>query len=92
MLCGGSSRAWASRITAAALVLWLSSCAMPAGRDNPSYQAGFGDGCASASAAESAIPRAPQRNEALYASDADYRAGWISGRDACRMQGGAPRL
>jgi len=65
---------------------------MPTEPDNPSYQAGFGDGCASAGAAESAIPRAPQRNETLYASDADYRSGWISGLASCRMQGGPPRL
>ena len=60
--------------------------------NSPSYSAGFGDGCASASAEEAAVPRRPQRDETLYAKDPDYRAGWISGLASCRMQSGPPRL
>jgi len=76
----------------AAFALLLLACATPADRGSPTYQAGFGDGCATASAEGGAIRRPPQRNEALYAEDPGYRSGWVSGHAACRTMGGPPRL
>jgi hypothetical protein len=62
-------------------------------RDSPSYSSGFADGCATASAEGRMIPaRQPQRDPTLYAKDADYRAGWLSGQATCRTEGGPPRL
>ena len=79
------------RMTLLALGLVLSACAAGGERTSPSYEAGFSDGCATASAQSSALPRMPQRNEVLYARDPDYRAGWISGQATCRMTSGPPR-
>jgi len=59
---------------------------------SPAYEAGFDDGCATASAEAAPIPRPAKRDETAFSKDADYRAGWISGHAACRMQGGPPRL
>jgi len=66
-----------TRVLAAAAVLLLVACAPMGDQASPSYSAGFADGCATASAEGTALPRQPQRNEALYAKDRDYRAGWI---------------
>ena len=62
-------------------------CAGAANRDSPAYEAGFSDGCATASAEGSGVPKAPQRDAALYRSDADYRAGWASGHASCARPG-----
>jgi hypothetical protein len=59
---------------------------------SPFYEAGFADGCATASAETGPIPRPSQRDEALYAQDSGYRAGWISGHASCRTPDGPPRL
>lgn len=81
------------RIAAAALTLFLSACAATGDTDSSSYSGGFADGCATASAEGTATPaREPQRDQALYAKDPDYRAGWISGHATCRQQGGPPRF
>ena len=80
------------RIVAAGLALGLLACGMPEKPAGPSYDAGFGDGCASAGAEMAAIPRQARRDEQLYAKDPDYRAGWVSGHATCRMEGGPPRL
>jgi len=81
------------RFFAAALTLLIAACADSAPQtDSAFYQTGFGDGCASANGENAAIPRNPMRDETLYAADSGYRAGWISGHAACRMQGGPPRL
>jgi hypothetical protein len=81
------------RVAAAALTLFLSACAAAGDQDSPSYSAGFADGCATASAEARPIPaRQPQRDQALYTKDSDYRAGWISGHSTCRTEGGPPRF
>jgi len=63
----------------------------PADR-SPSYDAGFGDGCATANSEGAPVLRTATRDEAAFSGDADYRAGWISGHAACRMTSGTPRL
>ena len=81
------------RIAAAALIFVVSACVTAGEPNSPSYSSGFADGCATASAEGTAIPaREPQRDQALYAKDPDYRAGWISGHATCRMEGRPPRL
>jgi hypothetical protein len=53
-------------------------------RNTPSYREGYDDGCATAST-PSANPREGEtRDDALYQSDAAYRAGWKSGVSMCR--------
>jgi hypothetical protein len=92
MSSGGSSEGALSRGVPLLLALFLCACAASPDRDNPSYEAGFADGCATASAENPSIPRNPQRDEALYAGDSNYRSGWISGHATCRMTEGRPRL
>jgi hypothetical protein len=92
MWCGGSSETATTRFAAATLTLLLSACSTAVPTESPAYQAGFADGCATASAEGSGVLRAPQRNEALYEGDPGYRAGWISGHATCRMPSGPPRL
>ena len=71
----------------------LLACAAPDDAErSPAYDAGFGDGCATASAEMAAVPRPATRDEAAFSRDADYRKGWLSGHAACRMPSGPPRL
>jgi hypothetical protein len=74
-----------------AAALLACAAAEPANR-SPAYEAGFGDGCATAGAETAAVPRPAQRDEQAFLGDSDYRAGWISGHSACRMQAGPRRL
>ena len=77
-------------IVVLALALVLLGCESPAMtmrmERSPDYEAGFGDGCANASAQGPGVPREPRRNEMLYANNADYRQGWNSGNVQCRAQ------
>ena len=52
-------------------------------RRSPSFQEGYADGCAAASAQGSNYREGPARDEALYKSDAAYRAGWSNGFQTC---------
>jgi hypothetical protein len=88
----GSLKDKPMRLLAAVFALPLFACAPMGDTASPSYSAGFADGCATASAEGTALPRQPQRNEALYAKERDYRAGWISGHATCRTEGRPPRL
>jgi len=67
-------------------------CAGAAGvaRDNPVYEEGYADGCATASTAGRPGQTKDMRDAALYEKDADYRAGFTSGVASCRI--GPPRL
>ena len=53
-------------------------------KNSPSFKEGYGDGCAAASTQSSNYREGPYRDKALYASDANYRAGWGNGYQACR--------
>ncbi|HXJ00436.1 MAG TPA: hypothetical protein VNH44_04390 [Micropepsaceae bacterium] len=78
---------------AAIVGLVLAACAgAPADQDSPAYEAGFADGCATASAESTSVPSTPQRDETLYAQDSGYRSGWNSGHTTCRMTNGGARL
>lgn len=53
-------------------------------RQSPSFKDGYGDGCAAATTQSSNYREGPYRDEALYQSDAAYRAGWANGYQTCR--------
>jgi hypothetical protein len=81
MCCGGL-------LTRAVLVA-LANAIAPAERPSPwscsaAHEAGFRDGCTTVS--QGRVPCALQRNEMLYASEADYRSGWMAGHAQCRSQ------
>lgn len=52
-------------------------------RRSPSFQEGYSDGCAAATAPSSNYREAPARDETLYKTDSAYRAGWSSGLQTC---------
>jgi hypothetical protein len=79
------------RIVAASLLSALTAgCVLfPGAKDKalrrtPAFQEGYSDGCAAASAQGSNYREGPYRDEALYQSDAAYRAGWSNGFQTCR--------
>jgi len=53
-------------------------------RNSPAFKQGYGDGCAAAATSSSNYREGPYRDEALYQSDAAYRAGWANGYQTCR--------
>ena len=53
-------------------------------RNTPSFKAGYGDGCAAASTQSSNYREGPYKDQALYQSDQNYRAGWANGYQSCR--------
>jgi hypothetical protein len=68
------------------IVLPLAACASsgsPANRESAEYQAGYNDGCATGSARASRIEQPARRDQRLFDSNADYRAGWSSGYNVC---------
>jgi hypothetical protein len=71
------------------LVLFVSSgCASNANSDSPDYQAGYSDGCASGSAADSYSRHRVIRDEHAFRHNPDYKAGWRSGYNACVVKSG----
>jgi hypothetical protein len=53
-------------------------------RNTPSFQSGYSDGCASASAQSANRREDMVRDEDAYQNDRVYRAGWASGFYNCR--------
>jgi hypothetical protein len=92
MSSGVSSEIIASRAACVLAALVIAACAGAAGtaKDNPFYQEGYADGCATASTQGRPGQMKVTRDSALYDKDADYRAGFTSGLANCRM--GPPRL
>ena len=72
---------------ALALGLITAACADSETMRSPAYQAGFNDGCATASAQSAGAARPPQRDAELAAKEADYRAGWNAGHAVCARSG-----
>lgn len=62
--------------------------------DEPSFQAGYGDGCVTSSEEEKSFSTKRERDEYMFANDRAYRAGWrqgyiqCGGRTAARNDGG----
>ena len=67
-------------------LLPLAACTSAALRKSPDFQAGYSDGCASASL-QGANKRSagPTRDDGAYQSNKAYRSGWGSGFGACRQ-------
>jgi hypothetical protein len=69
-------------------LLVLAACASPAERalrKSPDFQAGYSDGCASASLqGANARDTSLTRDESAYASNKAYHSGWGEGFGACR--------
>lgn len=73
------------------LALALAGCgilfpnaAMRATKNTPGFKSGFTDGCSAASAASADLSAEKFRDQALYDSDPNYRAGWANGMANCR--------
>ena len=77
-------RPWAAPAIVLAVLLVGCMAAGPTAEKSPFYREGFDDGCATASAQGAPGQRKPVRDQALFDSDKDYHAGWISGVAQCR--------
>lgn len=55
-----------------------------AAKNTPGFKSGFSDGCASATIQDTNYRKDTVRDEELYKSDKNYRAGWSSGFYNCR--------
>jgi hypothetical protein len=81
-----------SRIAAACLAaLTLAGCGIlfpsareKAAKNTPNFKSGYSDGCASATQQDTNYRADMVRDQPLYDSDKDYRAGWGSGFYNCR--------
>jgi hypothetical protein len=74
-----------------ALALSLAGCGIlfPTARDRaakntPGFKSGFSDGCASATVQDTNYRKDTVKDEELYKTDKNYRAGWSSGFYNCR--------
>ena len=76
-------------LLASTALLLLGACAGErVNTDSADYSAGYSDGCTSGSSADS-YPRARvTRDEQAFRSNADYKAGWRTGYNACRVRSG----
>ena len=55
-----------------------------AGKNTDGFHAGYNDGCASANSQDTSHRNEEVRDQAAYADDKNYRAGWASGMYNCR--------
>lgn len=66
------------------LAFWLSACGTSQFEDDPLYDAGFSDGCATGTARSSGTPaQKAERDDALWRESEGYRVGWKQGYAAC---------
>ena len=78
----------ALKALAVCTALALTACAHHHRLHNtPNFRMGYADGCAAASGPGTSYRAGPNRDEALYAKDGDYRAGWNIGYSSCRSRG-----
>lgn len=72
-----------------AVIVLLGAVALGActskGRDtsDPSYRAGYADGCATASSSGAGVPRRIYRDDLAYEVNPAYRRGWRAGSNEC---------
>jgi hypothetical protein len=73
---------------AAALSLALAACGTSKYENDPLYDAGFSDGCATGTARSPGTPVSKAvRDDALWDQSDAYRAGWKAGYGACSPGG-----
>jgi len=71
-------------VAAAFLALALAACGTSKYDDDPLYDAGFGDGCATGTARSSGTPASKAvRDDDMWKESDAYRAGWKQGYAAC---------
>lgn len=74
-------------IAAASLIaVLLAACAsddVETLSQEPGFQAGYGDGCATATEEDKSFSTKRQRDEYLFENDRAYRAGWRQGYLQC---------
>jgi hypothetical protein len=70
-------------LAAAFLALALAACGSTQYDDDPLYDAGFSDGCATGTARTPGIPTKPVRDNSLWEQSEGYRAGWRAGYGSC---------
>ncbi len=71
--------------------VFLSACAGErANTDSADYGAGYADGCASGSSADSYPRGRVTRDEHAFRNSADYKAGWRTGYNSCLVRTGDP--
>lgn len=58
--------------------------------DNPSFRAGYEDGCAAATDQGADLRNQPDGNPRLYQGDDVYRSGWSNGYQTCRRTDRTP--
>lgn len=71
-------------LTFAFLTLSLAACGTSQFEDDPLYDAGFSDGCATGTARSAGTPvQKAERDDQLWRESEGYRAGWKQGYGAC---------
>lgn len=76
-------------VAAAALALAVAACGTSQHEDDPLYDAGFSDGCATGTDRSSGGPASkPQRDQELWDTSDGYRAGWKAGYGSCGPSAG----
>ena len=71
-------------VAAAMLALALGACASEKYENDPDYDAGFSDGCATGTARGDGTPATKAtRDEKTWSLSEAYRAGWKQGYAAC---------
>jgi hypothetical protein len=73
-------------LIAVCLASFAVSCASDEGMrlsEEPSFQAGYGDGCVTANEQDKSFSTKRARDEYLFESDRAYRAGWRQGYLQC---------
>ena len=70
-----------------AMLLALGGCAGDSNvnRDSPDYAAGYSDGCATGQARDTYPRGRVTRDEEAFRHNADYKAGWRTGYNACAV-------
>jgi hypothetical protein len=78
-----------TKFLAASLVAFaLAACGTTQYDEDPLYDAGFSDGCATGTARSPGTPvTKPVRDQSLWDQSDAYRAGWKSGYGACTPGG-----
>lgn len=86
-------RRFATGLLMAALGVLAAACASSgdlALAEEPGYQAGYGDGCLTASEADKSFSTKRVRDDYAFANDRAYAAGWRQGYLQCSGQAREP--
>lgn len=82
-----------ARLAGASAALLAAGCASTDATqlaEEPSFQAGYGDGCVTATEDDKSFSTTRVRDEYLFDSDRAYRAGWRQGYIQCGGRASSP--